>query len=53
MDFVHKIAQKQGITYDQAEHLAITREFIKYVVQEQEIYVLPRRTTDYINSNCS
>lgn len=33
-DFVHKIANKEHITYEQAEQLAITREFIKMVEGE-------------------
>ena len=31
LDFVHKIANKEHITYEQAERLAITKEFIKMV----------------------
>ena len=31
LDFVHKIANKEHITYEQAEQLAITKEFIKMV----------------------
>lgn len=30
-DFVHKIANKEHISYEQAEQLAITKEFIKMV----------------------
>lgn len=53
LEFIHKIAAKHGITYEQAEQLAMTREFIRYIEQEQEVYVLPRRCTNDIKSNCS
>ena len=36
-DFVHKIANKEHITYEQAEQLAITREFIKMVEGESTV----------------
>ena len=36
-DFVHKIATKEHITYEQAEQLAITREFIKMVEGESTL----------------
>ena len=36
-DFVHKIANKEHITYEQAEQLAITKEFIKMVEGESTL----------------
>ena len=33
-EFVHKIANKEHITYEQAEQLSITKEFIKMVEEE-------------------
>lgn len=35
--FVHKIARKQNITYDEALDLKIVQEYIKYVEQDTEI----------------
>ena len=52
LDFVHKIANKQGITYEQAEELAITQEFIKQVNGESECYDL-RSNADNLKCNCS
>lgn len=51
-EYIHKIANKHGLTYEQAEELEMTREYIRYVTQENEIDVLPRLTTTNIKSNC-
>lgn len=36
-EFVHKIANKEHITYEQAEQLAITKEFVKMVEGESTV----------------
>ncbi len=36
-EFVHKIANKEHITYEQAEQLAIVKEFIKMVEGESTV----------------
>lgn len=36
-EFVHKIANKEHITYNQAKQLAITKEFIKMVEGESTV----------------
>lgn len=34
LEFIHKIATKHDISYEEAEQLAITREFIKNVEED-------------------
>lgn len=37
LEYVHKIAAQQNISYEDAEQLAITREFIKNVEDDCEV----------------
>ena len=56
-DFVDKIATKEHITYEQAEQLAITREFIKMVEGESTLIfnnkqtILNQNTSDEVPTN--
>lgn len=57
LDFVHKIANKEHITYEQAEQLAITKEFIKMVEGESTLIfknkqtILNQTTSDEVPTN--
>lgn len=37
LEFIKKISEKENISYEAAEQLAITREFIKYIENDNEM----------------
>lgn len=38
LQYIHKIAQKQGIDYESALDLAIVQSYINYVEHDEEIF---------------
>lgn len=38
LQYIHKIAQKQGIDYESALDLAIVQSYINYIEHDEEIF---------------
>lgn len=38
LQYIHKIAQKQGIDYESALDLAIVQSYIEYIEHDEEIF---------------
>lgn len=38
LQYIHKIAQKQGIDYERALDLAIVQSYINYIEHDEEIF---------------